>query len=193
MILILKPKLNKKRITTLVAQLEERGCKVTRLQETALPCIQVTGYSMSDETYFRSLDGVEEAVHTDDIRAADDNRRSYYPHLALQVLIGCVLLMVVLGALATFLPRVVGPQLDLLKRPDVVYPAWYALGAHYLFQHMPHWLVYVVTAALWLVVLSLPAIDRKLELTPRGHQATAVLIFAIIALQVVLAALGRWS
>jgi len=193
MILILKPDLTTRDVSDLVQQVEDRGCKVTRLKDSTLPCVQVTGYGPSDETFLRTLRGVEEIVHTDDIRAADDHRHSYYPHLALQALIGCLGLVILLGVLATFLPRTLGPQLDLLKQPAVLHPEWYALAAHYLFGHLPHSLVYVITAALWLVVLSLPAIDRRLELTPRGHQATAALIIAIIALQVLLAALGRWT
>lgn len=193
MILILKADLSDTRLTEIVLQLEERGCTVVQLESTAVPCVQVTGYSLADETFFRGLNGVEEAIHTDDVRAADDTRRSYYPHLALQALIGCLTLVIVLGALAAFLPRTLGPQLDLLSRPADLQPEWYALAAHFLFQHLPHWLVYVVTAALWIVLAGLPAIDRRLELTPRGHQATTALIFAIVALQVVLAALGRWS
>ncbi|MFH2005248.1 MAG: hypothetical protein ABI333_01550 [bacterium] len=193
MILILKADLSETRIRDLVLAAEERGCTVERLKDTVPPCVQVTGCSLADESFLRGLDGVEEAVRIDDIRAADDRRRSYYPHLALQAGIGCLVLVVLLGALATFAPRTLGPPLDLLKRPADLHPEWYALAAHFLFQHLPHWLVYLVTAALWVVVLSVPAIDRRLELTPRGHQATAALIFAIIALQVVLAALGRMS
>ena len=107
-----------------------------------------------------------------------------------KVVIGLLVLVGIIGAIALFAPVGVEEPADPMNTPAHVKPEWYFLGLYQLLKFIPKTAGAVLPVLAVILIMIWPFIDRKKDRSPRTRLVRAVVVSIGV---IVLAALTIWG